>query len=242
MPRSVRHDIRLPAAFGALALAVVIGLLLLGGERAGAAKGITLGAAKPAPASCPEDCLVEANVTGFQKSIGSVKNPFVAPSDGRIVAWSIKLGEPEQQDIKFFNQSFGGSQARISILKPTRSKSGKRLYKLTRKSPVVSLRNFFGEITTFGLTKELPIREGQIVALTTPTWMPAFAANQGNSTKWQASRVPTGPNGCFTKDGASNVNAGEAQLQKGSQVPYRCTYKGSRLLYSARFIPAKASG
>ncbi len=76
-----------------------------------------LGAAKPANASCPDDCLVEARVTGFQTSIGKLQNPFVAPEDGEIVAWSLKQGKPRKADRRAFNEEFGPPKARIGILR-----------------------------------------------------------------------------------------------------------------------------
>lgn len=227
-------------AAGLLALALGIALLVAASSEA--AKGRVLGAAAPAPASCPEDCLVEARVTGFQTAIGRRKNPFVVPSHGRIVAWSIKLGEPRGEDVRFFNQTFGASKARLSILKPVRTKRDKRAYRLLRQSPVVRLRPFFGEITTFGVAKALRVRKGNIVALTIPTWVPAFAAGQGRRAGWRASRKQSGAERCLSGRGSSNVNAGKAHDRPGTDQAYRCVYRGSRLLYSARFIADRSQG
>jgi hypothetical protein len=223
-------------AAGVVALA--LGVALLAAAASQAAKGRVLGAAKPTPASCPQNCLVEARVTGFQTAIGKHKKPFTAPRHGRIVAWSIKLGEPAGADIRYFNRTFGASKARLSILKPVRTKQGKRKYRLLRQSPVVRLRPFFGEITTFGLARQLPVRKGNIVALTISTWAPAFGFGQSQKFRWRASRAPAEGRPCQTRSG-SNVDAGAAQDRKGTERPYRCLYRGSRLLYSARFIAAK---
>jgi hypothetical protein len=202
------------------------------------------GAAKPVQASCPADCLVEARVTGFQTSIGKRKDPFVVPAAGRIVAWSIKLGRPTKAHRRFFNQTFGPSQARISILKPLRlrrrGQPAKLKYRLLRQSPAQSLGPFFGAITTFGLERPLRARKGNVVALTIPTWAPAFAGV--GSARWRASRTPTRRRGpCVLKRGLANVEAGAPHELEGAQRRYGCSYRGSRLLYTARFVQGAAN-
>lgn len=237
---------RLLSAAAILAAAQLAAVALLADD-ANAGKVRVLGAAKSVDASCPDDCVVEARVTGFQTRIGARKRPFRVPAAGRIVAWSIKLGNPAQADRQFFNERFGASQARISILKPIkiRNKRGrvvKTKYRLLRQSPLQGLQPFFGTTTTFGLQRSLKVRKGNIVALTMPTWAPAFSVAQPG--RWRASRVPSKKRGpCTTKKGFANLNAGAAHMQKGTQRRYGCVYKGARLLYTARFIRnAKRSG
>ena len=226
---------KLLAAGLALALTIAIGT-----ASAGAAQTIILGAAKPANASCPDDCLVEARVTGFQTSIGNLKNPVVAPEDGEIVAWSLKQGKPRKADRRAFNEEFGPPKARIGILRQVPGTSNPTRYKLLRQSPVEGLGPFFGATTTFSLDVPLPIRKGEIVALTIKSWAPAFAVGQSAATEWMASRRPTNKRGgCTDDEGRANVDAGAPQTKKGTQRPYGCDYDRARLLYSATFLPAE---
>ena len=154
---------------------------------AASAQAVVLGAAAPANASCPTNCLVEARVTGFQTSIGKTNNPFVAPADGQIVSWSIKLGKPKKADVKAFNKEFGPPQARLSILKPVAGTSNPTRYKLLRQSPAQPLGKILGRISTFNLATPLAVKADQVVALTIPTWAPAFAVGQSSSTRgWRA--------------------------------------------------------
>ena len=228
--------------FGLLAAGSLVALLgsmtSMGQDRAEAK---VLGAARQAPASCPANCLVEAKVTGFQTTIDRMRTPFAVPAHGRIVAWSIKLGRPEKDAVKLFNDRFGRSQARISILKPVRVRRGRRpakvRYRLLRQSPVQDLQPFFGTTTTFGLPAALKVRRGNIVALTMPTWAPAFAV--GQSARWRASRAPSRERGpCSRRGGFANLDAGSPHDRTGSQRRYGCAYRGARLLYSARFVAA----
>ena len=84
----------------------------------------------------------------------------------------------------------GPPKARIAVLKPIMKeiKAGHPIYKLKSQSPVEDLSGFLGQTTTFTLDTPLRVKPNNIVALTVPTWAPAFAINQSADTKWQASR------------------------------------------------------
>ena len=221
-----------PAALASMAL-------LAGGATSSAAPTALLGSAGPADASCPADCLVEARVTGFQTSIDGSSSPFVVPARGRIAAWSIKLGMPVKSDIKGFNRRFGEPKARLSILRPVRREAsdgrGPR-YKLLRASPVIRLRPLFGTTVNLVLRRPLKVNRGHVVALTLPTWAPAFSVGETKRSRWRASRAPTSRRGdCVTKEGFANLRAGAPQQKLASRRAYKCSYRGARLLYWATF-------
>jgi hypothetical protein len=229
--------------FTAIAVFAVTIAIALGTGAAGAAPRIVvLGAAAPATPSCPANCQAVGKTTGFQTAITGSANPFVVPFRGSIVAWSIKTGAPStkpnpnnnnQSDMEFFNKTFGGSpKARIAVLKPIRKqiKAGKPIYKLKKQSPVEELSDFLGQTITFTLDVPLRVKPGQIVALSVPTWAPAFAINQSANTKWQASRKR---GKCKNVD---DILAGTPQERPGSLRSYGCVYKTARLLYSATVV------
>jgi hypothetical protein len=229
----------------AAAVAVFVALLaaVLGTGSAGAApRVIVLGAAAPALPSCPTNCQAVGKTTGFQSSITGARNPFSSTVRGWIVAWSIKTGAPStkpnpnnnnQSDYDFFVKTFGGTpKARISVLKPIMKeiKRGKPIYKLKSQSPVEELSDFLGQTTTFTLDQPLRVKPNNVVALTVPTWAPAFAINQSANTKWQASRKKGKCNN--TED----ILAGTPQDALGTQRAYGCRYSTARLLYSATVV------
>lgn len=239
------HGVR--RLLASLAVAALLGISV--GVLAPYASGArVLGAARMPRASCPDSCLVEAKVTGFQLSAGGRKGAFRAPAPGRILAWSIRLGRPKGSDIRFFNREFGPPSARLAVLKPvrvgpkkdsgTRWKRGKLKYRLLREGPVVNLKPFFGQRVTFALPQRLKIGKGHIVALTIPTWAPVFAASEPLSSRWRASRSPK-QGGCLVDGNRANIESGAPQQELRSLRAYRCTYQGTRLLYSATFVPSK---
>jgi hypothetical protein len=232
----------LAVAFGVAVCAAVLAAVLGAGSAGAAPRVAVLGAAAPATPSCPTTCQAVGKTTGFQTSITGARNPFVATLRGRIVAWSIKTGAPSTKpnpnnnnvsDYDFFTRTFGGPpRARISVLKPImkKVKRGKPIYKLKSQSPVEDLAQYLGQTTTFTLDTPLRVKPNNIVALTVPTWAPAFAINQSANTKWQASRKKG------TCNDTEDILAGTPQEAQGSQRAYGCTYNTARLLYSATVV------
>jgi len=232
-------DVHAPARLRRLtalaALLAVAGLLAAvgPGRAVGAAKIAVLGAATPANPSCPESCQAVGKTTGFQTAIGATKRPFVAPYPGRVVAWSIKLSAPRQNQIDFFKDFYGGEpQARLAVLKPIQKqiKAGKQIYRLKSQSPVEQLSPFLGTTTTFTLQAPLKVNAGQVLGLSIPTWAPAFAVGQANNTAWRASRKK---GKC---DNAADIQAGTAHEVVGQDRSYGCQYRTARLLYSATVV------
>ena len=166
--------------------------------------------------------------------IGAKRQVMTAPADGKIVAWTIRLGSPGKAQINYFNDNFGGAAtAGISVLKP-----GKKLrHKVNGHSPLQRLQPYFGTTVQFPLDRSLTVRKGYLVALTVPSWAPALALGMDSGTLWRASR----PTKACDKPGLQS-----AQLALGNQVPYRCLYRTARLTYSATMIttptPPKPKG
>jgi len=219
------------------------------------------------------DCAVEGKVTMFQAL--SAKYPgrnFVVPFNGKLVAWSISLSRPTAvavddnlAQLPTFNEIFGApSRAGIAILRQVekKKKNGPR-YKLVRRSPVEVLNPYFGSKVTFALEQPLNVFEGNVVALTIPTWAPAFWAprvcNRDPSFgyvdpakcaiaqkryTWRGSRVPRGEKDKETcnlerdDEGQPNEQLQKTAPQTGidSVRRYSCYYGGSVLLYSATIV------
>lgn len=236
-------DVRVPARLHRLsmraavfAFAATLTIALATGSASGAPRMTVLGAAAPATPSCPSGCEAIGKTTGFQTRIGKKNNPFVVPYPGRVVAWSIKLGAPSQSQMDFFKNFYGGEpEAQISVLKPVGKQSRQargtpRAYKLKSQSPVEQLLPYMGTTTTFTLQAPLRVNTGQVVALTSSTWIPAFAINLSDDTIWRASRKK----GNCTKP--ADIKAGRAHTTVGQERAYTCQYKTARLLYSATVV------
>ena len=203
-------------------LAVLAALLAL--PAAAGARIIEIGDAAPAAEpSCPASpCEVVSRTTAFQLAVGTKRNLFVAPRDGRIVAWTITLGKPKKVQTEFFEENLGGAaQAGITVMR-----QGDRSYaRVLARSPVQALTPYFGQTVQFPLTTSLPVTKGSIVALSVPTWAPALGLGKGNV--WKASRERDSCDDTQTQSAQSDIN----DLQQ-----YKCKYRTARLSYTATMI------
>ena len=187
-----------------------------------------LGTTSPATVpSCPgSPCLAVSRTTGFQVKVATNRNPLSVPRAGSIVAWTISLGKPNATQIKFFDTNEGGeAEAGIAILRP--QKKPNLTYKLIASSPYVKLQKYFGKTAQFPLETTIPVKKGDVVALTVPTWAPALALGFGNDTSWRASRPKTQ---------CTSTSTQTAHTQLNSNVQYYCLYQTARLTYSATLI------
>ena len=212
-------------------------------------------------------CVAEGKITGFQVfQTGVEGRNFVVPfNKGKVVAWSIQLSNPTREASRrygaaqrpYFNRLFGSpSKARISILRQV--KGGAKYpprYRLIRASGTQLLNRYFGSEIKFAI-KPLNVIKGDIVALTIPTWAPAFwvpmacspgttgRANDATCSRarkantWRGSR---GPGQCLIGTDAFDrpneaLQRSHPQQKVNSVKRYGCYYDGGRLLYKATVV------
>jgi hypothetical protein len=188
------------------------------------ARIIEIGSAPPeATPTCPSSpCLAVSRTTGYQAKVVNSRSVYLVPADGRIVAWTISLGNPDKRQIDFFDSNYGESSAGIAILR-----RGKRLYhRVMGQSPLETLQPYFGQKVQFPLTTSIPVKKGYVVALTVPTWAPALTQLLDDGSSWRASRA---------KNRCDNTDAQTAQTRLRQRTQYRCLYR-ARLTYSATLI------
>jgi hypothetical protein len=207
------------------------------------AKVRELGAEPPgAKVGCPETCQAITRTTGYQTSSGSIKNPYYVRRDGYIVAWTITLGEPSAEQISYFQDSAAGSlglgppSARISVVRKGTRKKNRLMHRLLAASPIERLDRYYGSSPSFVLEKPLRVERGSIVALTVPSWAPAFAVGLGRDFAWFSSRHKT-PRPDDSGSRCGDVSQDAAQEAIGGLRRYECRYRTARLLYSATFVP-----
>jgi hypothetical protein len=212
-----------------------LGAALLLSPGVAQAKIIEVGqTATPNPPSCPASpCQAVSRTTAYQVKVGADRKSFLVPAAGRIVAWSITLGNPSAKQRKFFEDALGGpAKAGVTVLRP-----GKRLmHTVTGQGPQELLTPYFGQTVQFPLPTTLAVRKGDIIALSVTTWAPALALGLGNDSSWRASRPG---NKC------GDTMAQTAQLRTATTTQYRCLYQTARVTFSATLVttpvPPKAA-
>ncbi len=230
---------RLAAGAALLALCVATVLAGAGADPADAARAKTLGKTKKTPSpSCPggenKACEAVGSVTGFQTRAGGAKDPFKVKQNGQLVAWSVDLSRPKPSERRFFgrfyrSEAFGTSPAaRVSVLGP----KGKKRYKLKRHSPAADLSEHLGQKPIFTLGTPLPIKKGDVLALSIPSWIPNFAIDQTRKDAWRASRPRS------KCSGDRDLMKSRAQEKVGKTRVYGCNYRTARLLYWGYYTTA----
>jgi hypothetical protein len=198
------------------------------------ARIIELGAqAQPANPSCPADpCEAAVRVTGLQgRAAGGPKNPYYIRRDGWLVAFTVRLSQPTEQQTDFFNDNFGSpAQVQLSVLRRGDTRRTRLNYRLLSQSETFPVNDYFGSSPTFVLEQPVRVRRGNWVGVTVDTWAPMFANNLPRSNWWRSSRARQ------SCDPPRSLNQFAMEELRDVSV-FGCTYHGARLLYTVTYIP-----
>jgi hypothetical protein len=180
--------------------------------------------------------IVLERTTALQSTSDGVKNPTVVKKNGWIVSFSVGLSNlspkasTERSLLHTLDSSYGGTpQVAITVLKP----GPKHKYTVAAESPMFHVIPFLGSVLNEPLSLPpdftqfiaLPVKAGDVIGLTTPTWLPVLAYNLSSS---KFSYVQSRKANC------KNVAAGQtAQLAVGASAQYMCSYTGTRVEYTA---------
>jgi hypothetical protein len=219
-----------------LAISVLAAALAL--PQAASARIIELGSvADRATLNCPgttdNPCVAAVRMTGLQgRASGGPKNPYYIRRDGHLIAFTVQLAKPTEEEINFFESNFGTpSQARISVLRRGDKRKTRLNYRLIRQSDRFELDPYFGSRPTFVFDRPLPVKKGNWIGLTVPTWAPLLATNLARNNWWRSSRPkgscePPKSLGRFAMEDLREVNQ------------FGCTYHSARLLYTVTYVPS----
>ncbi|MBK5220660.1 MAG: hypothetical protein JJE35_12900 [Thermoleophilia bacterium] len=191
---------------------------------------VTLGLTSTTPdPSCPGlPCQAIGSVTGFQVNNGQTVNPFLVRHDGTIKSWTLTLAQPTNSQRSFFNGFFGTPpEARLAIIRRVPGTNPPR-YNLVRQGAIKVLSPYLGQTVKFG--SNLKVEKNDIVAITVPTWAPAFSQDLPDNNIWRASRAPG------TCTNSTDIRQGEPQQVVGKRATYGCKYTTARLLYTATLV------
>jgi hypothetical protein len=178
--------------------------------------------------ACPLNCQAVSRTTGYQAKVGPDRTLYQAPAAGRIVAWTIALGNPGPKQSAFFSERLGGESTAAIVVLATDKKLVRRA---VAKAPLQKLTDYFGQTVQFPLEQTLAIRKGQYIGLSVPSWAPALQLGLGNDSSWRASRSKR----LCTDPAVTSTQT--ALLGNRSSGEFGCLYKTTRLTYSATFVP-----
>jgi hypothetical protein len=222
-----------------LALALVVTAVAYGTVREVGATSLFT-----APTCDNTTCQVLTRSTSFQLKVGNSSNVSRAPRTGQVVAYTLYLPAVVSKYYTYFSTTFGGPPtARISILRRTPRKGvTKYRYTLVAQSEKLNVKRYLGGSPTFALPKPLPVKKGDVIGLTTDSWIPSFIVRtEDASSTWRNSR----PKGKCSREGDDITNLTTPRMHEVvNQIKqYNCGFDGARLLYHSTVVdtPAKTN-
>ena len=183
--------------------------------------------------SCPGDpCEAAVRVTALQgRATGGPKNPYYIRRDGHIVAFTVTLSDPTDEQVDFFNDNFGSpAQVGLAVLRKGDTRKTRLNYRLVNQTELYRVDRYFGSSPTFVLDRPLAVKKTNWIAITVPTWAPIFSNNLTRTDWWRASR---GKNSCEAPRSLRQF----AMTELRQVNVFGCTYSGARLLYTATYVP-----
>jgi hypothetical protein len=185
------------------------------------------------PGTTENPCVAAVRMTGYQgRASGGPKNPYYIRRDGHLVAFTVTLAKPTAEEIEFFESNFGEpSYARISVLRRGDTRKTRLQHRLIAQSDRFRLDPYFGSKPTFVFDEPIPVKEGNWIALTIPTWAPLLATNLAQRNWWRSSRAK---GSCEPPRSLRQFALEDLR----EVVSFGCTYHGARLLYTATYVPS----
>lgn len=210
---------------------------------AASAKVVEVGQTKTpiAAPSCPKgvaltNCrIVLAHTTAIQTTSDGVANPMRVKQAGWITAFSVGLSnlvnnaKTERSLLHGLDSSWGGTpQLALTVLRP----SAKNSYRVVAQSGSYHLIPFLGKVIQqplsmppkFSTFTALPVKKGDVIGLTVPTWAPILTYNlTAKQFGYRQSR---------TRNCQSPPKSQTAQTKVGASQRYLCSYTGTRVQYT----------
>lgn len=190
----------------------------------------------PAGTTLANCYIVLTRTTALQTATSGVLNPTKVTKAGWIVAFNVglsKLTSSTKTELSLLHNldtRFGGTpQASLTVLKP----GADNKYTVVAQSGTFHLIPFLGTVLdeplslppTFTTFTAIPVKPGEVIGLTVPTWAPVLSYNlTANKYTYRQSRATN----C-----SSTPATQTAQTTVGASAAYTCSYTGTRVEYSA---------
>jgi hypothetical protein len=177
----------------------------------------------------PQNCIfVMTRVTALETTTNGINYPTGIKQAGQLVGVTIGLAQLSSNPTtaasfaRTLNSRYGGpAQAQVSVLRGGRNNR----WTVVAQGPIERLQPYLGYVVQFPLPTPIPVRAGDAIGITVPTWAPILSYNL--SPKLYAYRQSRSLN-CKSVGAQQN-----AQLTVGAAAVYGCTYPGTRAEYSA---------
>jgi hypothetical protein len=184
----------------------------------------------------PSQCfIILTRTTAVQSVSDGVTNPTTVKEDGWVVSFTVGLSKlstnasTEKSYLHVLDLAYGGTpQLALTVLKP----GPHNKFTVAAQSQMFHMIPFLGQVLqeplslppSFTQFTALPVKKGEVIGLTVPTWAPVLAYNlNARKFSYRQSR----------KANCTHAAGGQtAQLTAGASTQYLCSYTGTRVEYS----------
>jgi hypothetical protein len=229
----------IPAAFAALCLGPLAGAASAQIVELGKTASPIIAPACPKGAGATNCDILLTRTTAIETVSDGDKYPTTVKNNGWIVAFTVGLSnlssnvKTEKGYLSSLNAHYGGPpELAITVLKPGPKKGPRNTYKVMAQSPTYHVTPFLGQVLqeplslppSFSQFTALPVKAGEVIALTVPTWAPVLTYPL-SPTKFAYRQSRT--QNCTHPAGSET-----AQTTLGASQKYGCNYTGTRVEYS----------
>lgn len=198
----------------------------------GTAKSPIVAPVCPPGVSSSKCTIILTRVTALETLRDGATYPSRVTQPGTITAFTVGLSQlssnksTQKTYVHYLDTTYGGTaRVAITVLAPGGGKKTQWRWKVVSQSPVYHVQPYLGSVVRIPLDTSLPVKPGEVIALTTPTWAPVLTIDV-DAKKF-----------AYRQSRQSNCNSppasNQAQLTVGSIAGYSCNYPGTRLEYSA---------
>ncbi|HTW13202.1 MAG TPA: hypothetical protein VME01_10690 [Solirubrobacteraceae bacterium] len=212
---------------------------------------------EPTVTETETDCaIVLTKTTAYETVSDGTANPDEITTPGVIDSFTLGIsglviqGASLSSELTTLDDNWGGPpSAQLTVLRPIASDSGVR-YAVAAQSPIEELQPYLGGVVEFPLLAPIPVVRGEILAITVPTWAPIlnfglsttnFSYSQSHAKVLTAATTPGGAKTSSCEKQATSTTGASvslAQTSVGDSADYGCSFKGTRVEYSALEVTA----
>jgi hypothetical protein len=177
--------------------------------------------------------IILTQVTALETIRDGIAYPTTVKKAGAIVAFTIGLSRlstdrtTAHNDIHFLDQTYGGTtRASVTVLRRSGRKKNFK-WTVVGQSAVIHLQPYLGQVVQIPLPQSLPVKAGDVIGLTVPTWAPVLSIQLPTAKfAYRQSR---------SRNCAAPPASSQAQALKKTAT-YKCNYPGTRVEYTATEI------
>jgi hypothetical protein len=186
----------------------------------------------PTNVSSSNCTIILTRVTAIETVRDSIAYPTRVKKPGVITSFTVGVSQlstsqsTQASYIQYLNGAYGGpARVGITVMHQGPWKRGQYRWTALTSSPMYLVQPYLGAVVQIPLATPIPVKAGQVIALSTPTWAPVLSIDVNSKQfAYRQSRVYN----CSTPPSTDQALTTPFKVQN-----FGCNYPGTRLEYTA---------